>query len=231
MKPKILIVYIYAVGGAGGYRQKAVAFVDSYLRHSPGLDHDTLIVCNGSPVDSDTRSIFGKLPNVFYVERDDSGWDVGGYQEAAYSLSSDMMVFFGGHTYFRRSGWLARMWNVYCDYGDTLYGCTGSQGSLGAGVHPHVRTTAFWCNPALLRDYPFKVSQIGGGGERYEFEHGLKSLTNWVISCGKQPWIVGANGIVPVQQCDLLPNGFHQGDQSNVLVGDRLTAPPFHHNP
>jgi len=225
--PKIVIVYIYALGGESGYRDKALGFVDSYLKHAPGIAHETLIVCNGVPANEDTRSIFSPLPDVFYFDRDDSGWDIGGFQDAADTVSADMMVFFGGHTYFRKSGWLARMWSVYQEHGNTLYGCTGSQGSLQFIVYPHVRTTAFWCHPSLMSEYPYRISQKGSGGQRYEAEHGPTCITNWVRSKGMQPWIVGWHSVTPVQQCDSVPNGFQKGNQSDVLVGDRLTAPPY----
>lgn len=230
-QPRTVLVYIYAVGGAGGYRDKALHFVASYERNPPLMAHDTLIVCNGVPANDDTASIFDKLPNVSFLDRDDSGWDIGGYQEAARTVACDMMIFCGGHTYFRKPGWLARMWEVYREHGLALYGSTGNQGDLRFNVHPHIRTTGFWCKSALMAAYPHQVTQGGGGGQRYEMEHGATCLSNWARSVGLQRLVVGWNHVMTLENCNSMPNGYNAGDQSNVLIGDRMTMSPYHHCP
>lgn len=228
---KTVLVYIYALGGASGYKEKAIQFVNSYAEFPPLAPHDTVVVCNGVDCNHETRTIFDSLPNVTYLHHDDSGWDIGGYQLAARTIPCDLMVFCGGHTYFRKTGWMQRIWQVYKELGDTLYGSTGNQGDLKSNVYPHVRTTGFWCSPSLLSKYPHLVTQQGGGGERYQMEHGLSCFTNWVRNQGLKPWIVGWDCVKSVLDCDSMPNGFHQGDQSNILIGDRLTAPPYYSHP
>lgn len=223
--PKIVIVFIYAhVAGADA---KTRQFLDTYKQYPPGMDHHTLIVCNGCAANDDVKGLFSPLSNVSFLERDDSGWDIGGFQHAARVTPCDMMVFFGGHTYFRRQGWLLRMYESYCDFGDTLYGATGNQGDLRFNVHPHIRTTAFWCHPNLMNRYPILVTQGGPGGQRYEFEHGATCMTNWVRSQGREAWVVGWESAFPVTMCDSMPGGYHKENQQSVLVGDRLTAPPY----
>lgn len=225
--PKIVLVYIYAVGGANGYRDKAVQFVESYQDYPPGFEHETVVICNGVPASDDARGLFAPLMKCSMLDHDDSGWDIGGYQLAARSVPCDLMLFCGGHTYFRREGWLARIWQVYEEHGSALYGSTGNQGN-GGGVHPHVRTTGFWCPPSLLARYPYPVTQPGSGGQRYEMEHGDTCLSNWVAKKGLKRLIVGWNHVLPLEQCNAMPNGFHQGRQENVLFGDRMTMPPFY---
>jgi hypothetical protein len=231
IKPlRAAIVYIFPQNGHDGWVTKAVEFVQSYQRHPPGLDHDTIIVCNGAPATQPSKDLFAALPNLTFLDHDNSGWDIGGFQAAARQSSADLMVFFGSHTYFRRAGWLARMQEVAENLGDTLYGATGNQGNAhhGGGVHPHVRTTAFWCRPGLFSAYPLRVTQASTGGQRYEAEHGKDCLSNWVKSQGRQPWIVGWDAVFPLDQCDSLPNGYHKGNQENLLVGDRLCCPPYY---
>ena len=228
IKPtRVTICYVYPLDGQQGFAPKAHEFVQSYLRFPPGAEHDTVVVCNGASASDSSKHLFDPLPSVSFLDHDNSGWDIGGFQAAARRSSADLMVFFGAHTYFRRAGWLARMQSVADELGDTLYGATGNQGDLRFNVHPHVRTTAFWCSPALFNRYPHRIGQPGTGGQRYESEHGRTCLTNWVKSLGRQPWIVGFDSILPVEQCDSMPEGFHKGNQSNVLVGDRMTSPPF----
>lgn len=224
---KVVLVYIFPLDGDQGYREKALRFVESYGHCPAGMDHDTVIVCNGAPPSDDARSIFAGLPGLTFLHHDNSGWDIGGFQFAARTVPADLMVFCGGSAYFRVPGWLERMTQVFEQLGDTLYGCTGHQGN-GGGVYPHVRTTGFWCSPKLLLNYPWLVSQPGTGGQRYSFEHGENCMTNWLVSQGKTAWIVTKDGYAPVQVCDGLPGGYHNGLQENMLMGDRMTQPPYH---
>lgn len=226
---KIEIVYVYPLDGQQGFAPLALQFATSYLKNPPGHEHDTTIVCNGATATQPSRDLFNGMPNLSFIDHDNSGWDIGAFQMAARRSQAEMIVFFGAHTYFRRPNWLKRMQEVFSGYGDHLYGATGNQGDLRFNVHPHVRTTAFWCSPKLFAAYPHLVTTQGGGGQRYEAEHGKDCLTNWVIRLGKDPWIVGWDAMFPVHTCDSMPNGYHQGTQENLLVGDRLTAPPYYH--
>lgn len=221
---KIAIVYIYPEGGANGHFEKAIKFLQTYAEHGAGTGHDTVIVCNGGPVNAETEFLFSAMPNVSFLAHDDSGMDIGGFQAAARAHDCDLMVFFGGNTYFRRGGWLIKMVQAYEQHGDTLYGSTGNQGDMRFNVYPHVRTTGFWMRRALFNSYPVRITQ---NSQRYEFEHGRTGLTSWIVGTGRHPYIVAWDGAYSLYGCDSIPNGFHQGDQSNILIGDRLTAPPY----
>ena len=230
-EPRIAVCYIFPHDGHQGWAPKALEFAQSYQRNPPGMNHETVIVCNGVPATQPSKDLFNGLPNLRFIDHDNSGWDIGGFQMAARSVPCDLMLFCGAHHYFRKPGWLVRMVEVMNDLGDTLYGAMGNQGDTRFNVYPHVRTTGFWCNPRLLASYPHKVIQTGGGGGRYEMEHGLSCLSNWVKSQGRQPWIVGWNEVKLLEQCDSMTNGFHQGDQSNLLFGDKNSNLPYYHTP
>jgi hypothetical protein len=223
---KIACVYIYPNAGEGGYFEHAARFLQSYTDHPAGLEHDSVIVCNGTPASDETKFIFGGLSNVSFLDHDGSGYDIGGFQLAARTVACDLMVFFGSTAYVRQPNWLARMVQAYKDHGDTLYGSMGNQGATNVGVWPHVRTTGFWLSRALFNRYPVQVTRPD---QRYPFEHGANGLTSWVISQNKDVWIVPASeGDWLLQACDMIPNGFHQGSQDNLLVGDKLSRPPYH---
>ncbi len=231
-RPKIALVYVYPKNGFEGFSMKALAFAQSYEKNPPGLRHETIIVANGDAITDSSKELFNPFPNRTYIDHDNSGWDLGAFQAAARhqaSASAEMIVFCGSHTYFRKPGWLARMHEVFIELGDTLYGSSGNQGDYNHSVHPHVRTTGFWCSRSLFNGYPLTVNQGGQGGQRYEMEHGKECLTSWVIKQGRQPWIVGFDCVYPVQQCDSLPGGYRNGDQYNLHVGDRLTCPGYYH--
>lgn len=223
---RIEIVYVFPFAGKNGYLELANRFLNTYHTFTPGVDHGTIIACNGSKADDETQYLFGSLPGVKFMEHDNSGYDIGAFQKAAATYDADLMVFFGASGYLKCVGWLARMVEAFQIHGDTLYGTMGNRGVVPAGVHPHIRTTGFWLSPALFRKYPIKVNRPD---LRYPFEHGPQCLTSWVYGRGKIPWVVAYDGEYQMADWDRVPNGYHNGDQSNLLTGDRMTAPPFYH--
>lgn len=160
------------------------------------------------------------------IQHDNTGWDIGAFQKAARSVPCDLMVFLGSSAYIRVEGWLKRMVEAYQLHGNAQYGATGNRGN--GPVHPHIRTTGFWMEPDLMNAYPVRVVRPE---QRYPFEHGSGCFTDWVTSLGLESWVVSTTGEYLWPDWDLFPNGYHRGDQSTMLVGDRLTAPPFYHVP
>jgi len=222
---RVACVYIFPLDGAGQHGERAMRFLETYHQHPPGLDHETIIVCNGGQAGAETEFLFGSLPNLKLLRRNDGvGQDIGGYQDAAQGSNSDLMVFFGGNTYFRRAGWMNRVVNSWMSKGDTLFGYTANRGA--GAVQPHIRTTGFWMSTKLFNQYPHKVTR---NDQRYPFEHGRDCLTTWIKRLGKIPWLVSWDGEYKWENWDVVPNGWHKGDQSNLLFGDRLTEPPYHH--
>lgn len=223
---KIAVTYIYPNAGAGGYFELAMRFMQTYHEHPPGLDHDTVIVCNGKPGTDETRFYFGSLPNLTLLDHDGSGYDIGGFQAAARNYPCDLMLFFGSTAYFRHANWMKRVVESFNTHGDTIYGAMGNQGAQHAHVKPHIRTTGFWLSPSLMNSYPILVTRPE---QRYEYEHGVSGLTSWLISQGKQPWVVSVySGDYVLQACDSIPEGYHNGNQTNLLFGDRLTCSPYY---
>jgi len=219
---KIAMVYIYPLDGQGEHGVKAARFIDSYRRNPPGMAHDTVVVCNGGKASSETQQRFSFLPNVQLIEGNNRGKDIGGFLEAAKTVKADLMLFFGGAAYFRKPEWMVPVMRSYFRKGDTLYGACGHPGE-GDHIHPHIRTTGFWLRPELLTQYcPEGIDN----DRRYEFEHGASCLTNWIKNRGITPWVVTYAGEHSLHKCNEIPGGYHNGDQSNVVFGDRLTEPP-----
>lgn len=223
MKPTI--VYIYPANAGPKHTELAVRFIQSYKRFPPATDHNTVIVLNGAKRDSVFEALFSSLSGVQFLERDDSGWDIGGYQDAARNFPSDLMVFMGGSTYFRGPAWLVRIISVVNRFGEGLYGSTANRGDARVNVSPHIRTTGFWTSARLMNEYPWRVTSQE---QRYPFEHGPHCFTTWVKQKGKTPRLVTWGGVYEWAQWDSPVNGFHRGNQSDVIFGDRLTEPPFY---
>jgi hypothetical protein len=222
---KIVVVYVYAVIAGQKYDDYAFRFLMHYQAFQPGIEHDSVVVLNGIRANSELTCLFSCLPNCSFLEHDNSGYDIGAFQLAARKVPCDLMVFFGASSYLRGGNWLKRMSQAYELHGNALYGAMGNRGDGGFNVFPHIRTTGFWLDPKLLNAYPMAVTQAS---ERYQFEHGRNCLTQWVGRQGLRSFVVSWHGEYLSNYWDAFANGFHRGDQSELLVGDRLSEPPFY---
>lgn len=224
----IVVTYIFPQNGANGFFDLALRFIQSYTRFPANADHQMVVVCNGSPVTPEAEALFGEIPNCVFVEHDNSGYDIGGFEKVSREVPADLMVFFGATAYVRGPGWLSRMVEAWKKHGDTLYGCMGNRGVPHVGVQPHIRTTGFFLSSSLFNAYPHKVSRPE---QRYAFEHGKTCLTSWIKSRRLTPWLVYWNGEYQEPAWDSVPGGYHNADQHNLICGDRLTMPPYHSVP
>lgn len=227
---KVVIVYVYAPGGTGtpGGREcdfYSQRFLESYHSNPPGMDHETAIVLNGTRANSEISCLFSSLPKCSFLEHDNSGYDIGAFQFAARTIPCDLMVFFGASTYYPRPGWLVRMTSAYKKHGVAQYGAMGSGAELRARVWAHIRTTAFWMPPQLMNEYP-KI--VVNPADRHPFEHGIDCLTEWIKRQGMVSWEVTWQRELPVKDWGSDPNGFHRGNQSSLLAGDRMCEPPYY---
>lgn len=218
----VAIVYIFPANAGEQYTQHAIRFIQSYIANPPGIAHESIIVLNGASRCTEIECLFSSLQNVRILEHDNSGYDIGAYQKAAAEVPADLMMFFGSTAYLKRPGWLLRMLQARMKHGDTLYGTHGNRGA--GGVQPHVRTTGFAISTSLLNQYPHRATRPE---HRYEWEHGTTCLCSWIKKRGLIPWIVAGDGDYQWEQWDLIPNGFHRGNQSNLLCGDRMTLIPY----
>jgi hypothetical protein len=180
---------------------------------------------NGSRATSEAVCLFSSMQSCRFLEHDNSGYDIGAFQHASRNDSCDMMVFFGSSAYLKKAGWLKRMADTFDRLGDNLYGTHGNSGVARVGVSPHIRTTGFFVSPKLLNSYP---QTVRSKCQRYEFEHGQDCLTSWCYRQGKRVYVVTWSGEYELPQWDSIPNGYHNGNQSDLLCGDRLTEPPYH---
>lgn len=222
---KAAIVYIYAAAAGQKYEQYAFRFLQQYQQFPPGMEHDSIVVLNGSRANSETRCLFSSLPNLTLLEHDNSGYDIGGFQLAARTFPCDLIVFFGASTFFYRPGWLLRMATAYQKHGNALYGAMGNRGDDRVKVYPHIRTTAFWMNPQLMNGYPIVVRE---NSQRHPFEHGSNCFTGWVRNQGLKAWVVTWNNEYLWKDWDSNPNGFQRGNQSALLAGDHICEPPYY---
>lgn len=209
----VTVVYVYPVN-AVEYHDWALRFLDSYHRFPPGFAHSTVVVLNDGKVTPEIQCLFASLPGLVFLERDNSGYDIGAFIAAAKQYTADLIVCFGSHAYFWRQDWLARMVQARLKHGPGVYGANTSFQEM-----PHLNTTAFWCDPGLLASYPWPVVSKQG---RYSFEQDKRRPDRpfWVFvySLGKPALFVTWDGEYEWWDWRKPPNIFRRGDQSNMLV-------------
>lgn len=222
---KIIVVYVFPTSGSF-YFDGACRFVESYNKHPAGAEHRLIIVSNGGPPTLEMRSVLSLLEHDAEIyQHDNTGYDIGAEQAVAHKYPCDMMVFFGSTAYIRGPGWLKRMAEAFERHGpNAIYGCMANTGNVAVGVWPHIRTTGYFLSPLMLNMYPLKVNQPH---LRYEFEHGRSNLTEWFRAHGHQALMVTWHGEYEWPAWCAIPNGFHNGDQSELLTGDKISAPPY----
>lgn len=208
----IALCYIFPILNSRVYEPLARRFADTYRRFPPGSEpHEVSVVGNGGRVLDRQRRLFDGLPVAFY-EHDNRGKDIGAYQMAAEMIPCDLMLCFGSHVHFFRPGWLDRIVEAFLDNGPALYGCWAFHQPAD-----HIRTTAYWLPPELLRAYPFWV----GNNQRYAFEHGVKdSLTAFVRDSGYPVLQVTWKEVLDQQH-------WRHIERSEDLLRDQFTGPKF----
>lgn len=204
----------------------AFRFLSTYLAYPPNIQHDTIILTDEG-YEEEAKDLFRMLPGVRAVATPDHGKDLSRYQAWCQRSNADCVLFLGGSTYCRRAGWGLRMIGAFMNHGQQhLYGAMPNTGN--GPVSPHLRSTGFWCSPALFNRYPIKAtSHI----VRYEIEHGRTCFTGWVLAQGLNAFEVTFGGVFPHGQWHSDQQGYAHGSQQNLVIGDRLTGPPYFAHP
>lgn len=220
MNPNFEICYCFPRGDQ--FLQDAYRFLNTYLSHPPQVEH-TLILLTDFGNESEALDLFAVVPNVRAVGTPDHAKDLSRYEFHARQSQASCMMMLGGSSYCRRAGWGLRAITAFQRLGSAaLYGACGNTGA--PGVHKHIRTTGWWAAPALLRQYPNWPKDSNG---RYEAEHGPTCISGWAQRMGYGTWIVTFAGEFTLENAQGDPNGYGRGNHGSLLIGDRLTAPPY----
>lgn len=205
---KVVIVYVYPDLKASHYKPLARRFVNSYMENPPGAaDHELIVaVTGGTPGNPEYRKVMDPLPCEFFIHNN-CGKDIGAFQTLAPTIDCDLMICLGAPVHFYRAGWLDQIVNAYYQEGPALYGPWAFH-----EPKDHVRTTAFWLPPDLLKSYPYPIEN----GNRYEFEHGDRSIHAHVKSQGLESYMVTWGGCYPRSQ-------WHHTTRQTTLFFDQHT--------
>ena len=188
--------------------------VRSYVANPPGVDHKTILICQGGDADSEMLKSWSQLQCVTRFVRSGEGRDIGGYIDAAEAVDTDVMLCMGGNATVRRSGWMKRMEDAWLKHGPGFYGSLTSY-----QIRPHFNTSGFWLSPKLMMSYPHRVVTKD---DRYEFEHGAGALWLRAHRQGLPTKLVTWDGEYDLPDWRIPPNISCRGDQSNCLTYFRV---------
>jgi hypothetical protein len=206
---KILLCYVTVTNGAitADYVSR---FVGTWLAFPPGVQHETIVACNGGPPSREIALMFDPLGATFYPKPNDAGWDIGAYQDIAHRYGCDMLVCMGESCYFHREGWLKKIVDAWDFNGPGMYGFFSSY-----LVSAHMNTTAFATAPMYLQRYP----RVTSHKDRYTFEHHeTEAFWRKVHAMGRPTKFVTWDGVWDPFQWRYPPNILFRGDQSNLLI-------------
>ena len=207
--PTVTLVYIH-VPGDKKHQEYANDFMESYKRFKPMHVHKSIVVCQKQQPDAFCETVFKELQSLSYYVHDDSGFDIGAYIAVSKLIETDMVVCFGGSSYFQRSGWMSRMVESWVKFGVGMYGAIATY-----EVAPHLSTSGFWCSPQMLSSYPIIVANKV---QRYDFEHGPNALWKMVAARGYPVKLVTWCGEYNWQEWRKPANIFRRNDQSNCIA-------------
>jgi hypothetical protein len=210
------VVYIAVTHGAKT-PDFCARFAETWNRFPPGAECDLVVACQGGPINTETSLLFSGLNAKFWPHENNDARDIGAYLDAAKSISSDyeMMLCLGESVHFHRAGWLKRLVEVRERWGEGMYGPFATH-----VIRAHLQTTAFFCPPSFLREYPLKVTDKKS---RYEFEHGERALWRRLHARGIPVKLVTWDGEWQPRTWRLPKNGLWNGDQSNCIMWSNHT--------
>ncbi|MBI1262902.1 MAG: hypothetical protein GC184_14385 [Rhizobiales bacterium] len=208
-------------------------FLDSYLAHDPGYDHDLVILMKG--FDRRGRERFkamalSRVPETRFLEMADEGFDINAYKFAAENLESDYLVFLNSYSKIECDGWLAKMLHPFeFESAVGVTGATGSWETINDEVsypNAHIRTNAF-----AVQRHEFLSLDFGTLQTKWccrLFEAGQNNMTRQLQARGLQAYLVGCDGVAYPKESWPRANVFRCGRQENLLISDNQTTTYIH---
>lgn len=208
---RVVLLYI-AVTNGPLTEDYCSRFVTTYREYPPGIEHETIVICQGGPLPTSATVLFSGINAAMWPHANDPSWDIGAYIDAARGpvKDADILLCCGESVYFHRAGWFQRFLDAWKTHGPGMYGTFSSN-----NVRGHLQTTAFCCHPTMLQNYPRRV---GNRADRYEFEHGENALWRRLADQGRPVRMVTWDGEYEPRMWRAPSNILYRGDQSNLLM-------------
>jgi hypothetical protein len=128
MHAEIAIIHLVRAGTGASVLAE---FVDSYLRHSAGHDHNLVFLLKGFPrnLPGDVSAILDRSPHSRIV-CPDNGFDIGSYYYAAERVTERVVMFLNSFSTIQGDSWLLKLVQASSEPGVGLVGASGSWESM-----------------------------------------------------------------------------------------------------
>jgi hypothetical protein len=228
--PSIAVAYL-ARGADSNWPILLERFIDSYKRNNAGIKFSFYVIFKGflSPSDLESAKTFFRGINHEAHYLDDNNFDIGAYAEWATQVKEDLICVFNTGSEILAADWLNKLFVNLMRPNVGLVGATGSYESLEninsnfpAFPNAHIRSSGFLINRKLFCSITQGI-RILDKWDAYRFESGQHSLTNHVLSLGKDVLLVGRNGRGYSKKFWASSDTFRQGSQNNLLISDNQT--------
>ena len=221
----ILITYIIPPEQEFDYVPSIKAFLESYKKYTPTIEHKLVLVFKDWPFQKATYGSGYDVGNAQIEQDTNRGYDIGTFIRKA-KINKDYEYFVGLSTHARLlcPNWLELMYIALQCHDTGLVGATGSyeKGAKGTNFpNYHIRTSCFMIRTKLFNS--LKFPEIEGKDECYEVEHGDKSLTWQVLNKGHRCLVAGKDGGVFDKEWWPHSYTFRHGDQENLIASDNHT--------
>lgn len=228
------VVYLLRVSDPN-WRHYLERFLQSYLRHSPGLSHELIILSKGGRLTNDNLDdIKYHIKADFQIieEPNDAIFDIGAYKNLLPQVSQSHLLFLNSSSEILADQWLRILADKAFIPGVGLVGAFGSYESLARGPsddyfppfpNPHIRTTGFLINRRLLQEI-MRNLKIGSKADCHMFESGRQSLTVSVLARGMRAITVDRWGNAYSISNWKRGNLFRQGLQEGLLFSDNQVS-------
>lgn len=210
------VIYI-ARGVDPNWTQRLSRFVDSYLTHSAGVDHQLYVTYKEfQTVDALAWAVARfALLKPYNITRyiDFNSFGGGCFQEACHDVIEPLLCTLVSTTEIMHDYWLLKLAGSLMFPGTGLVGCTGSH-----EANLHIRDTAILIEREryqnIVKQFDFTKSKDG----YLDFEHGPNNLTLQVMRAGKKVLVVEKERIIEPSEWG---HTTYRGNLQNVLVHDR----------
>ncbi|HXR28586.1 MAG TPA: hypothetical protein VN772_03330 [Solirubrobacteraceae bacterium] len=224
-------------------------FLHSHRANPPGAEHELVIVLNGAPHAGPARErLLAELDRVEHrlIVLARPLLDLAAYAEAAGMLGHERVCLMNSYSVVRVEGWLGMLSAAHAQGDVGIAGATGSWESQAEWVrgaarwwplqllrlggarrdyprfpNPHIRTTAFMLDRALL----LQLGLEGAVDKRaaYLLESGRRSITRLVLERDLRAVVVGRDGRAHDVPDWPAAGTYRSGGQQNLLVADNRT--------
>ena len=225
-------------------------FLESYLKHSAGINHDLLILYKGFNRKADIAPYAELLKGIPHslLTITDFGYDLRSYFIAAKRYNSKYFCFLNSFSIILDRDWLFKLYQHINQPGVGLVGVTGSWESIASMQrrkyliykrlvrfvkkkwqtiyfdpfpNHHIRTNGFM----IARSTMLKIQRgtILTKMQSYRLESGKNRITRQVEWMGLKSVVVGKDGKGYDKKEWDISNTFRHGTQDNLLISDNQT--------